>query len=206
MWRFRIVEFKERALALRAAAGDREAGEQIVHRHYASVFGFMMALAHDREVAEELVQATFLCAWQSIGGFRGDSSLGTWLHQIAYRQYLKWRKQAPVQAPLNEETQGGGCLESDIVDALWLQEAIAALPESLAAPFVLHYVQQHPVGEVAQILEIKRGTVLSRLHTARQQMRRLLAGRELADAPVAPDSETHSNSERSCYEMSKAQI
>lgn len=203
MWKIRIRDLSEQRLIAAAVGGDREAGERLVRLHYASVFAFMMALCRDRDSAEELVQSTFVSCWQSLAGFRGDSSLRTWIHQIAYRQYLHRHRRPTNHTTLEYADEAAESLEPGLVDSLWLEHAISALPEALAAPFVLHYVQQMPVNDIAAVLEIKRGTVLSRLHTARQRMRTLLAAHERNELHETPEEELP---ERSCYEMSKASI
>jgi RNA polymerase sigma-70 factor, ECF subfamily len=204
MWKLRWEEFSECRLIVKAAEGDREAGEQLVCKHYASVFGFMMSLTQNRDASEELVQSTFVAAWQSLSGFQHKSSLRTWLHRIAFRQYAAWREKQTREVSIEPSEPSG--LESGLVDGMWIRQAIAAMPGHLAEPFVLHYVQQIPVNEVAEILDLKRGTVLSRLHSARQLMRKLMTGNEPSATETAEIPSLSLDTERSPYEMSKTPV
>ncbi len=203
MWPLHITTAGDWRLASKAAAGDREAGDEFVKRYYTSVYGFLFALTHCRETAEELTQTTFVETWKNLRSFQGRSSLRTWVHRIAYRQYAKWLDSKPrLSAEITESATPGH--ELSVVDALWLHAAIDTLPRELRETFVLFYVQELSIKEVADVLAIPRGTVLSRLHTARERLRKQLSAP--GEQPADPISIESNDPGGSIYEMRKASI
>src|ERR671935_2108342 len=91
---------REKKLIQRAKSADAQACTQVVHDHYERVYHLLAHLTRDPHRAEDLCQETFAAAWAKLDGFAGDSSIGTWLHRIAYRKFLDWlrtRKRAPLE-------------------------------------------------------------------------------------------------------------
>jgi len=89
------------ALVRRSAQGDREAFDTLLARHQASVFRLARYLTGNQDQAEDVLQQTFLSAWQGAAGFRGESSIRTWLLTIARNAALTRRKQA-AREPIDE--------------------------------------------------------------------------------------------------------
>ncbi len=77
------MEGSDRAAVLRARAGDRDAFREIIEAHSRHVFGLAYRLTGNEQDAEDVVQETFMKAYQSIGRFEGASEISTWLHRIA---------------------------------------------------------------------------------------------------------------------------
>ena len=73
----------DQELVARAASGSREAFDDLVRRHQASIVSLARALTNGSVDAEDLAQEVFLRAWRSLRGFRGDSTFRTWLHRVA---------------------------------------------------------------------------------------------------------------------------
>ncbi len=123
----------------------------------------------------------------SLSGFRGESSVATWLSRIAKNAYLTWRKQQerrPDQVVLDDDTVASeenlsdwpSCGESP-ESYLWQQElregladAIAALPETWRQALTLREEEGLSYDEIAQIQTVPIGTVRSRLHRARESL------------------------------------
>ncbi len=153
---------------------------------HAPIFRWMRYLCASEDAAQELTQETFVEALQAIARYEGRATLSTWVHRIAYYRYTHWlrdrRRDIRWRAPLDEaercaDPEGGIQLES-----LCLRQALAKLSEDHRDTFVLHYVQQLDVPEVAEVLGIPAGTVQSRLFHARRRLRDLLRD-ELCPAP-----------------------
>ena len=72
----------DRTLVERAAGRDMDAFEQLVERYRSKVYGLALRMMKDRGEAEEIMQETFLSAWQNLPNFRGDSAFGSWLYRI----------------------------------------------------------------------------------------------------------------------------
>ncbi len=178
-------------LVARLAAGDREALAELYARYQRPLFGYLLRLATDRGLAEELLQDTLVAAWTSAGSFAGRSSVRTWLFGIARRQAHNTlrRRGLPLAATMADadvaldETPDGdpgpedralaGADRSDMIDAL------SRLSPTHREVLVLALVQGIPQPELAGMLGTPLGTVKSRLHHAKAALRRALtAGKE----------------------------
>ena len=150
---------------------DSEALCDWVHRHHDDIFRFLNHLTRHRETAEDLAQQTFVNAYQALSGFREESSMRTWLHRIAFREYIAWRRKRRLTLPL-DILRGYHDHRIDEVDGrITLLSALHQLPSAHREVFLLFEVQQLSVDEVAQATGIKPGTIKSHLHYARKQLR-----------------------------------
>lgn len=155
-------------------AGDRSVIDAWIRASYPGILRFLRHLTGGGADAEDLAQITFLNAQRSLGQFRFESSLTTWLHRIAYREYTNWLRQRK-SVPLGEFTERVHPMgRSD--DAIVLASAISDLSSELRETFVLRMVQGLAVRDCAHVLGIPEGTVKSRTHLAREQLRKKLAG------------------------------
>jgi len=188
-----LQRWQERDLLRRVRDGDREAADQLVDQHYQGVFRWLLHLCRDPERAADLTQETLLHVWEGIGGFRGDSSLKTWIHRIAYHAFLRAHAQrGPELLPLTEaeEQSSPACLDPD---GCALSSALAQIPQEQRHVVVLHYLQGLTCAEIAGVMEIPLGTVLSRLHGARSRLRALLS--EDGSSPSREEVRPHVASE-----------
>ena len=115
--------------------------------------------------------------WDGLDGFRGQASLKTWIHRVAYHTYLRTqRNPTPEPQPLSEvpDIAGPDMVQGALTRHL-VHEALARLPEKQRDVVVLHYLHGLTAAEVAEVLQIPTGTVLSRLHTSRATLRELLS-------------------------------
>ncbi len=158
---------------------DKAAGERFAREYYPRIERMLRYLTDSPDVARDLTQQTFLKAWGALPNFRNKSGLGTWLHRIAYHEYTHWlrarREHAPLEAAHNIP---GPAMINDWGMAL-LPHALAQLTDDLRETFLLHYVQELSVREVADVLDVPPGTVKSRLFTARGKLREILQEAEL---------------------------
>lgn len=172
-------------------SGDRYAGEQFVQTYYARIERLLRCLTGSPDTARDLTQQTFVKAWQALPGFKFEASLQTWLHRIAYHEYTHWlrdrRDHAPIEAAYHIADTSANPVVNDWGIVL-LPDALARLSEELRDTFLLFYVQELSIKEVADVLNVPRGTVKSRLFTARQQLRGLLE-REMRDTGATPRSD-----------------
>jgi len=167
--------WKDKWLVQRILSGDKAAGEQFVIEHYEAIFRFLRNLTGSKEDAEDLTQQTFLRAWEALPNFRGDSSLSTWLHSIAYREYTHWLRSQREFVPLDEIVDMPDEQSNQNLEAVLLRWAIYRLDPEHREVFVLYYVQGFSVREVAKIIGVPVGTVKSRLFFARQKLKELLS-------------------------------
>ena len=91
-------------LATRVAGSDDQAAfQQLVERHQAPIRGFLRRLlAGDHSTADDLAQETFLIAYRKIPGWKASGTLSSWLHTIAYRQFLQHRRKHKRQQVMAE--------------------------------------------------------------------------------------------------------
>jgi RNA polymerase sigma-70 factor (ECF subfamily) len=167
--------WKDKWLVQRILSGDKAAGEQFVIEHYEAIFRFLRNLTGSKEDAEDLTQQTFLRAWEALPSFRGDSSLSTWLHSIAYREYTHWLRSRREFVPLDEIVDMPDEQANQNLEAVLLRWAIYRLDPEHREVFVLYYVQGFSVSEIAKIIGVPAGTVKSRLFFARQKLKELLS-------------------------------
>lgn len=181
----------ERALLKALQAGDPQALAALFDAHADHVYRLALGMLSDPSSAEDVVQDTFLKAITRIDAFEGRSSLGTWLYRIAYNACLdRLRKQGDLtlsdgdyeedsDAPLPKAFLDWGLTPEQMLhDAevrAELDAAIAALPETLRATFILRDIEELSTLETAHALDISEGAVKVRLHRARLALREHLA-------------------------------
>jgi len=186
-------------------SGSREALEALLVRHEARLYRFARRLCRHREDAEDVLQESLLAAARGLGGFRGASSIGTWLYAIARSFCIKKRRRsvfAPVEVSL--ETQAAfaargltdparrpdQALEASRLEAA-LERAIAALDRPYREVLLLRDVEGLSAAEVAEVTGLSVPAVKTRLHRARGRLREALApimatGGGPAPAPARP--------------------
>jgi len=166
----------------RLRAGDPRAFEELVIAYQHRVFGVALRMLGSRAEAEEIAQEVFLRAHRAVADFRGDARLGTWLYAIASRLCLN-RLASPdrrlargdevladVAAPTPDAAAAAERAELDAA----LRAAIAELPEDRRLVLVLRDIEGLSYEEIAEALALEPGTVRSRLHRARLQLKEKL--------------------------------
>lgn len=180
---------QDAVLVQRTLAGDRDAFEEIYQRHRRKVFKIAYGMTRSEEDALDVVQDTFVKARRSLDRFEGRAGLGTWLCQIATHQAIDLARRRKVRQtePLDEALTGserlgesprGRAQERELKAAL--ERALGQLSEKHRTVFVLYTVKGLAYKEIAQVLGISLGTVMSRLFYARKNLQRMLE--EYADA------------------------
>jgi RNA polymerase sigma-70 factor (ECF subfamily) len=177
-----VAEPDDLRLVEKLRAGDRAAGAELVRACYPLVYRFLVHLARDVHLAEDLTQETFGAAWQRIGTFQGRATLKTWLHRIAYSKFIDNRRAGErakgIRQRLARPTTTPPCpldrLQSDD-EARRLYLALDELDESPRTMLVLHYLQDLSYQEMATILNEPTGTVKWRTMEALKKLRELLS-------------------------------
>lgn len=178
-------------LAQRCGRGDPDAFEQLYRAHAGRLYTLIVRMVASPETAEDLLQDVFLTAYRKIGGFRGDSTLGTWLYRMAVNHcldYLRGRQSKMAKTTDSLEDDGmaepvaSAPLAASTINRLDLERAIARLPAGCRTAFVLHDVEGFEHHEVGRLLGISEGTSKSQVHKARVKLRAMLGGRAAAPA------------------------
>jgi RNA polymerase sigma-70 factor (ECF subfamily) len=177
----------DRALVEAAAAGSREAFDELVRRHQAAMITLARVLTSGRGDAEDLAQEVFVRAWKSLKRFRGDSSFRTWLHRVAINVVRTSQTRQGRLMRLFSSLGGGerteaaveaASPEESVDDALARRQvigrALATLPDDLRVAVTLRDLQGMDYKEIAAVLDVPIGTVESRIFRARQRLKPLL--------------------------------
>ncbi|MGI9087088.1 MAG: RNA polymerase sigma factor [Chthoniobacterales bacterium] len=159
------------------AEGDTE---QLVEKFYAPLYRFGLSLSRKEADASDLVQQTF-CTWAAKGHqLRDKSKVKTWLFTTLYRDFLATKRhdarfvETENEADFAEPMQVASSVV-DALDAAIVQKALQALDERYRAPVTLFYMQQHSYREIAEILAIPIGTVMSRISRGKADLRKGLS-------------------------------
>lgn len=179
----------DRGLVARAAAGDQAAFRSLVDRHQARIIALLHRLCGCHEQALDMAQETFLSAYRHIGSFRRESRFSTWLHAIAVNHARSAARRRRPSASLDAVSADGerrvpepaadGPAVSAGLEQEELARRIAAALERLDGRYrevvVLADMHDASYEEIAEALAIPVGTVRSRLHRGRSELRSLLA-------------------------------
>jgi RNA polymerase sigma factor (sigma-70 family) len=163
-------------------AGDEGAFAALVDRHGAMVLRVCRQVLQHQQDAEDAFQATFLVLARKAASLRRGEVLAGWLRSVAYRTSLQARRNATRRQAREARTQARPPA-SPAADIAWrevqliLNEEIERLVEKYRTPFVLCCVEGHSRSEVARQLDLKEGTVWSRLAYARRQLQQRLRRR-----------------------------
>jgi RNA polymerase sigma-70 factor (ECF subfamily) len=176
-------------LAQAVAGGDMQAFEELYTRYHRHVYGLCLRMTGNVTEAEDLTQDIFIHVHHKIGGFRGESTMGTWLHRVTINQVLMHFRKNSVR---RERTTDDGETpeprvktdrfrqETPLIDRLALERAISQLSPGYRAVLILHDVEGYEHHEIATICGNSIGTSKSQLHKARNRLHELLHGKSRA--------------------------
>jgi RNA polymerase sigma-70 factor (ECF subfamily) len=175
-----------------AAAGDARAFEAIMRRYNRTLFRTARAILRDDAEAEDALQEAYVQAYHSLGSFRGEAKLSTWLARIVANEALmRLRKQTrraeivPIDPTATAQQleqvsdtnmDNAPDISAERKEMRGLLEAqIDALPDGYRVVFMLRAIEELSVEEIAAVLEIPQATVRTRFFRARSILREALA-------------------------------
>lgn len=181
-WRERISglplrreSLEDNELVTRTLAGDTRSYEELVSRYERLVGKVLYPYARRETSAEDLVQETFLRAYDRLETFNPDYRFKTWLLTIANNLGVDTLRRRREVVEFNQEVHSGSAggadmaaLESDRSQAV--QEAIETLPETYGVPLILRYTEDMSYAEIAEVLDVSVAAVKSRLFRARNML------------------------------------
>lgn len=156
--------------------------EAAVNAHYKNLYRFAFTLARSEADASDLTQAAFERLFAQASSLRDGSKVKSWLFTTLYRLFLEQRRRENRFPHVELETAPLPSMESTVVEQLDASAAVAALSqvdEPFRAPLALFYLEQHSYREIAEILGLPIGTVMSRLARGKALLRAAL------EAPVS---------------------
>lgn len=176
----------ELELIERAKRGDRQAFGVLVERYQRRVVGVAQAVAHNREDALELAQEAFVRAFENLPRFESRSSFSTWLYRIAVNLAIDFRRRETRHVvlrgleaeselrriPSHADDAYRAVRRSELSERI--RKALDQLTPEHRAVILLREVEGLSYDEISDTLDVPRGTVMSRLHYARNRLRGLL--------------------------------
>lgn len=158
--------------------------ERTVRAHSRELFRYAYWLCRDRGRAEDLVQDTFIRAWNAWGELRDPGALKGWLYTILRNEHFRAfeRKHLDIDERDIDDIDLPVEFRTDV--AIDVRRALHALPESLREPLLMQVLGGFTSREIAGMLATSEGAVMTRLTRARQAMRKLFE-REVLGQEVA---------------------
>jgi RNA polymerase sigma-70 factor (ECF subfamily) len=169
--------------------GDEEAFVKLMQRHERRVYNLAYRMLGGPEDARDATQDAFLSCFRHLPTFRGESAFSTWLHRIAvnacYDLVRRRKPAASLESDLVEPPSTGDHADRAAA-AADVQRALLQVPPEFRIVLVLHELQDLPLDEIAEALEVPLGTVKSRLHRGRVALGRALQGDEPREPQAVP--------------------
>jgi RNA polymerase sigma-70 factor (ECF subfamily) len=143
--------------------------------------------------AEDVTQDVFLQVYRHLPGFRGESSFGTWLYSIARNKAIDRKRQARFRLPhitqdelsapvVSEQKESPHGVLAKSEQQKLVQDCIERLPYPYRSSLYLYYWMKYSVSEIAELLNMRPGSVRSHLHRARKMLHRLLVRKGMSHA------------------------
>jgi RNA polymerase sigma-70 factor (ECF subfamily) len=180
---------------------DEAVFESLVSAHYEGLFRFALTLVRRPEEAADLTQETFFRYATKGSQLRDPSKAKSWLYTTLYRQFLMGRRRETRfrHVELNETQPDLPVVEPDLVsrlDSSLVMVALTGLDETYRAPLTLFYLGGHSYKEIALILDVPIGTVMSRLSRGKKMLRQQLTEAiQASDETIIPlDNQAQSRS------------
>jgi len=169
----------DRDLIACAQQGDRQAFAELIMRHQNSIVSMLYHMCGDMHLAEDAAQEAFVRVWQNLQRYQAQHAFRSWLYRIAANAALdSLRRERPAldldDLPLSDPGASPEQAAEANQRAQQVRQAIAHLSPPLRLVLVLREYQELAYQEIAETLDIPLGTVMSRLNSARSQLRQEL--------------------------------
>lgn len=177
-------------LIANALQGDQKAYEALLVRHNKAIFHVVLKIVRNKEEAQDLVQETFMKAFNALASYRSEYRFSTWLYKIAANCAIDFVRKKRIEAlsldkPI--ETKDGQ-VEFEVPDTSWdpeqdlvrkqklksIDEAIDSLPAKYREVIIYRHRDDKPYEEIAGILRVPVGTVKARIFRARELLKKKL--------------------------------
>jgi RNA polymerase sigma-70 factor, ECF subfamily len=181
---------QDRRLILRAQTGDTGAFRLLVERHQRRVFAIALGLVRDEQDAREIAQEAFLRVHKGLPEFHGGSSFFTWLYRIVTNLSIDLmrkpsRREAELHFALEADDGESAILPASDADpydvvrrgqlSLRIQAALEQLPPYHRGVILMREVEGLSYEEMAEAMQVSKGTIMSRLFHARKKLQRALS-------------------------------
>ncbi len=176
-------------LVAKASSGDKDAYRLLVEKYQQRVFAIAFDVVRSREDAEDIAQESFVKAYLSLPDFKGESSFYTWLYRIAYNMAIDFKRRivrrggAPVEfdeARVDAVAEGGGAMQNRFgspqelmlrkEESQQIQKVLTEISPEHRTVITLREIEGLSYEEIADVVGVSKGTVMSRLHYARKHL------------------------------------
>jgi RNA polymerase sigma-70 factor (ECF subfamily) len=148
--------------------------EALVKALHGDLYRYAYWLCHEKQVAEDLVQETFLRAWRALDSLKDEKAAKSWLITILRRENARRFERKRFDMSEYEEANihdSKATTNEQSIENDWLRNKIASLPEEYREPLVLQVLGGFSGEEIAQMLSLNKNTVMTRLFRARNQLK-----------------------------------
>lgn len=162
------------------ATARRRRFDQLVGVFYADMYRYAAWLSRDRAIAEDVVQEALLRAWKSLDVLRDDAAAKPWLLTIVRREnarYFERKRLETVDIDELSAAQAALLAEQPDRELDEMREAIFELDDDYREPLVLQVMMGYSTTEIAELMGLKQGAVLTRLHRARHKLKEIIDDR-----------------------------
>ncbi len=174
---YRLLD--EVSLLRASLQGETEAWGEIVARYKDAVFGLCLGFLHNPADAEDITHDAFIRAYENLRRYKLEKKFSTWIFTVASnlcRNRLRHRRYHPVIAPPDEIAGGLDPAKEYERDVRLgqVRKALDQLPYLYRTPLVLRFYNELPYHEIAEILSVPEGTVKTRIHRAKIQLKKIM--------------------------------
>ena len=165
----------ERVWVRGAQAGSASDLEALFRNHWPRAYRAAFLVVHDAAAAEDIAQEAFLAAVRALDSFDRRRPFGPWLHRIVVNRAIDWARARSLRREIGDEDTVQALAAPAVNPAPQLSEglvaALATLTPDHRAVIVLRYLLEYTPGEIAELLDLPRGTVNSRLRRGLDQLK-----------------------------------
>lgn len=162
--------------ASRAARGDAEALDELIEMldRSRTVHRMVGAMLLDQDAVDDVAQEVFISITGSIGQYRGVGKVSSWLHPIVKRRVVDHLRRQREAVPLEDPVLPTLRFSSTVASRAAIRDAVAQLPEKYRAPLVLRDLEELPVADIAERLDLPEGTVKAQISRGREKLEKIL--------------------------------
>lgn len=170
-----LAQAQEILWVLRARQGDEQAFRELVEKYDRRLLYFIRRFERDANQASDLVQEVWLTVFRKIGTLESPAALQTWLYRIAHAKVVTAiRRAVRRDLPVHLLQDAAAAGDKQLDDADLVHRALECLSADHREVLVLRFLEQLSLEEIGEVLGCPPGTVKSRLHYAKQEMRRVV--------------------------------
>ena len=162
LWR-PVRRASEASLVRAAQGGSERAVEELFARHWPDAYRTALLIAHDRAAAEDIAQEAFLAALRALPRFDRRRPLRPWLHRIVVNRAIDWARARRLRGEVDVDAVAEVAAPADVTGLGELGAELGRLSPEHRAVVVMRYLLEFTPGEIAEALDLPRGTVNSRL-------------------------------------------